>query len=78
MPSAAVGLSVPGAGPPSTCARENADIVPVARCDVRRRRRSEGYGMVRGVRVLVDEAGRKTAVQTGLKSQAGLRACPHP
>jgi hypothetical protein len=60
-----------GGRPPSTCAREDADIVSVARCDVRRRRR-EGDSMVRGVRFLVDETGRETAVQIDLKSQARL------
>jgi hypothetical protein len=57
-----------GGRPPSTCARENADIVLVARCGVRRRRR-EGDSMVRGVRFLVDETGRETAVQMGLESR---------
>jgi hypothetical protein len=39
--------------------------------NVRRRRREE-YSRVRGVRFLVDDTGRKTAVQINLKSQARL------
>jgi hypothetical protein len=37
-----------------------------------RRRRREGESMVRGVRFLVDETGRKTAVQIDLKKQGRL------
>src|SRR3990167_9421056 len=39
---------------------------------VRRRRREGGHSMVRGVRFLVDDTGRKTAVQIDLKRQARL------